>query len=190
MRGAGVATLLLAAFAASCVDRMAPAPQSTPRPAGDKLRPLTSRDTGGADTPSFAPEAQATLPPGHPQVDAGPAQAQPLPGDAVSGTISLVSTLSGRHSSADALFIIARRSSDKQIVAVRKEESVRFPFAFRISGADAMVAGTPFTGPFDITARLSKSGDAMPARGDVEGTTRGIALGAKDAAITLDRVRQ
>jgi hypothetical protein len=67
---------------------------------------------------------------------------------------------------------------------------VKFPFSFRLSAADAMVAGTPFKGPLDITARLSKSGDAVAAKGDLEGVARGIDVGAKDVKVTIDRVRE
>jgi cytochrome c-type biogenesis protein CcmH len=88
------------------------------------------------------------------------------------------------------LFIIARSSSTKQILAVRKDQPTSFPFSFTISAADAMVAGTAFEGPVDITARLSRTGDAMPGAGDIEGTARDIAVGKKNVTVTLDSVRQ
>ena len=92
--------------------------------------------------------------------------------------------------SRDAVLFIVARDAQKRIVAVRREDGVTFPFAFTISGADAMTAGTKFAGPLDITARLSKSGDAIPAAGDLEGVTGGVAVGAKDVVIAIDRVRQ
>ena len=45
-------------------------------------------------------------------------------------------------------------------------------------------------GPLEITARLSKSGDAVSAKGDLEGLAKDVAVGAKDVKITLDSVRQ
>jgi cytochrome c-type biogenesis protein CcmH len=75
-------------------------------------------------------------------------------------------------------------------VAVRREDGVKYPFAFRISAADAMTEGTKFAGPLDVTARLSRTGDAMPQAGDLEGTARGVAVGATDVAITVDSTRQ
>ena len=88
------------------------------------------------------------------------------------------------------LATIAARLADRRIVAVRREDAASFPFAFRISGADAMMEGTTFAGPLEITARLSRSGDAVAARGDLEGVARGVAVGAKDARITLDTVHE
>jgi hypothetical protein len=38
--------------------------------------------------------------------------------------------------------------------------------------------------------RLSKSADAMPQKGDIEGTAKGVATGATQVTITLDTVRQ
>jgi cytochrome c-type biogenesis protein CcmH len=53
-----------------------------------------------------------------------------------------------------------------------------------------MTEGTKFAGPLDVTARLSKTGDAMPQAGDLEGTARGVAVGATDVTITVDSTRQ
>ena len=89
----------------------------------------------------------------------------------------------------DVLYIIARGSASRQIVAVRKEEHVRFPFSFRLSSGDSMMPGTPFEGPFDLTARLSRSGDATPQPGDLEGTVKNVAAGSRDVSVILDTVR-
>ena len=89
----------------------------------------------------------------------------------------------------DVLYIIARGSASRQIVAVRKEERIRFPFSFRLSSADSMMPGTPFEGPFDLTARLSRSGDATPQPGDLEGTVKNVAAGSRGVSVILDTVR-
>jgi cytochrome c-type biogenesis protein CcmH len=141
-----------------------------------------------APSPGPAASAPAALPPGHPPLDAAP-PAGATAGGSVSGTVSLSPSVASR-AKGPVLFLIARSAADRQILAVRREEGVTFPFAFTISAADAMVSGTSFTGPLDITARLSQSGDAAPAKGDLEGVARGVAVGAKDVAIALDSVRQ
>jgi cytochrome c-type biogenesis protein CcmH len=87
------------------------------------------------------------------------------------------------------LFLIARSAETHEILAVRKEQGVVFPFAFHISGADAMVEGTSFKGTLDITARLSRSGEAMPGPGDIEGVLRGVSSSAQGVALTLDTLR-
>ena len=167
-------------LAAACRSEDRPRPAPASQPTGGGLRPLTSRDEGAA-RPMPSADA-ATLPPGHP----------PTAGEGASGvrgTIAISPSLRARQAPTDTLYIVARAAGGGQVVAVRKEEDARLPRPFRLSPADVMVSGTAFVGPFDITARLSKSGDAIPAAGDLEGTARGVATGARDVVITLDRVR-
>ena len=52
-----------------------------------------------------------------------------------------------------------------------------------------MMEGVPFDGPFDLTARISRSGDAMPQPGDLEGTAKNVAAGAPGVAIVVEHVR-
>jgi cytochrome c-type biogenesis protein CcmH len=165
----------------------APATGPAPTPDPEHLRPLTSRDD---PAPSFAPSIEA-LPPGHPPVDGG-GPAPPLAGgeaSSVTGTLRLAPKLMGRQVPSDVLYIIARNHETNAVAAVRREEKVRFPYAFTISASDAMVEGTPFTGPFDLTARLSRTGDAVAGTGDIEGVAHGVAAGARGVSIILDTVR-
>lgn len=178
---------IAALLSGACDDAPRPAPPRDAAPPSGGIRPLTSRDNpsappGPAQPPSPGP---AQLPPGHPPV--GSTGATTANGGPVAGTVSIAGSLKDRKGSV--LFIIAR-SAGGQVVAVRKEEGVQFPFSFQISASDAMMEGTVFTGPFDITARLSRTGDAMPAQGDLEGTVKGVAAGSSNVTITLDSVRQ
>ena len=145
------------------------------------MRPLTSRD--GQPLPSVDPGS--ALPPGHPAI----ARDAAAEGTAVEGEIRLDASIRDQARTGDVLFVIARNAASRQVVAVRKEEGVRFPFSFRLSSADAMMAGTPFEGPFDITARLSRSGDAIPQAGDLEGTGKGVAAGARGVTVVIDTIR-
>ncbi len=175
-------SMMLMVLAAACRDsapRSVAPPAASPSaaPAYGGLRPLTSRDA--------APGVASDLPPGHPPIG-GTSAAAPA-GATVAGRVSLASALGSR--SGVALFIIARNQAG-QIVAVRKEERPGLPLAFSISAADAMTEGTSFEGRLDLTARLSQTGDAIPAKGDLEGMAKGVLAGAQDVAIVLDSVRQ
>jgi cytochrome c-type biogenesis protein CcmH len=152
------------------------------------LRPLTSRDRSGPAA-SAAPAADSSLPPGHPPIDAAPPAGAAADTGSIAGTIAVAPSLQSR-ASGGVLFVIARSGADRRIVAVRREDNVTFPFKFGISGRDAMIAGTTFAGPLEVTARLSKSGDAVAAKGDLEGTARGVAVGATDVKVTLDTVHE
>ncbi|HET7745657.1 MAG TPA: hypothetical protein VFM29_00045, partial [Vicinamibacteria bacterium] len=135
------------------------------------------------------------LPSGHPPVGGMPAGHPPLGAPAaaandpraISGTVELGPKAG---SAAGGVLYVIARGKDGQIQAVQREEVKSFPVAFRVGPADAMTAGTPFAGPFEVTARLSKTGDAIPGPGDLEGTRKGIAPGAKDVTIVLDTVRR
>jgi cytochrome c-type biogenesis protein CcmH len=188
----------LVAFAVLAACRPEPQPAPAPRPTEDaSLRPLTSRDGGQAASPNAGavdPHGSSnSLPPGHPPLDtahppgaaAGPADT----GASISGTVDAApKTKEGIRGGA--LFLIARNAKTRQIVAVRKADSVTLPQKFQLSGADAMVPGTPFEGPLDVTARWSQAGDAMPAPGDIEGVAKGVAVGAADVKLILADVRK
>ena len=185
-RLAFVACLLAAAVLPSCREKPGPPPDAGSAPASS-LRPLTSRDRSGPVASSAAPLPDASLPPGHPPVDAAPPPGAAASDASIAGTITVSPNLQSR-AAGGVLFVIARSAADHRILAVRREDNVTFPFKFRISGQDAMIAGTAFAGPLDVTARLSKSGDAAAAKGDIEGTARGLRVGAEDAKVMLDTV--
>jgi cytochrome c-type biogenesis protein CcmH len=191
--GAGLVVLTLAL--AGCRDPGArpPAPgQDTPasRPdsRADGMKPLTSRD--GGDVRSPIGSQPSPLPPGHPSIDGRAPGPAGDPAARVTGTIALAASFGPRVTQSDVLYVIARNPKTNAVVAVRREEGVRFPHSFAISAADVMMEGSAFTGPFDITARVSRTGDAIPGPGDLEGTTKGIGVGQSGVSITIDSVRQ
>jgi hypothetical protein len=166
------AAALIAVVVASCREKPAPAAEVS-RPAGSEAPP-------------------AALPPGHPALGdaaAPPAAMGAADTGSVSGTVAVAPSLKAR-AAGGVLFVIARSAATRQIVAVRREEIAGFPVPFRISGADAMFAGTAFAGPLDVTARLSKSGDAVAAKGDVEGVVRGVNVGESKVQLLLDTVHE
>jgi cytochrome c-type biogenesis protein CcmH len=166
------AAVVAGVIAAACGGRPDPRPPATSAatPGTAPLRPLTSRDDPGAHTvvpPAAAPRAAGQI----------------------EGEIVLHARVRDQARPGDVLYVIARNSATRQVVAVRKEEGARFPFAFQLSAGDAMMPGIPFEGPFDLTARLSRSGDATPHTGDLEGTAKGVAVGSRAVTVTVDTVR-
>ena len=170
------AAVVAGLVAIACGDRPQPRPPAeaaaTASPGAPGLRPLTSRDG-----PRDGPATSATSPPA--AAAAG----------VIEGEIALHDRVREKALPQDLLYVIARSSDTRQVVAVRREEGVRFPFSFRLSAADAMMPGVPFTGPFDLTARLSRSGDASPQAGDLEGAVKGVTAGSRGVRIVVDTVR-
>lgn len=199
-RASAAAIGLLVVVTAGCRERTSGSPAPSPGPSQAAPAELPP---GHPPTGSARPEGQ--LPPGHPPVEGGSSPAGELPpghppvsggaapsdpAAAVSGVVDVAPGFRDRVAPSDVLYIIARRANSRQVLAARREQDVRYPYRFRLSAADAMVEGTAFAGPLDIVARVSKSGDAVPARGDLEGTAQGVALGANDVRVTIDSARQ
>jgi len=190
----------LVAVAACSGSPSPPPPVATPTPdrvADDSLQPMSSREakaapaTGAAAQPA-PPGSEPTLPPGHPPIGgatdphgnataSGPTRSA----GSITGTIALSPKL--QAGAKDVLYLIAKKAGST--LAVRRIESPRFPLAFEISGADAMTAGIDFEGPVDLVARLSRSGDAIPARGDLEGSAKAVKVPAVAVRLTIDTVR-
>jgi cytochrome c-type biogenesis protein CcmH len=184
-RRLGAALLVLTAAGGCSAEKPAAEPakaqEAAPAQSGG-LRPLTSRDEAKPFEATGASPSDA-LPAGHPAIGAARE-------GALIGTVRVAPAIASRTSPTDVLYLIARNRTTNAVVAVRRDEGVSFPHAFELSSADAMVAGQPFVGPFDITARLSKSGDALPAKGDLEGTAAGVAEGARNVAVVIEKVRE
>jgi hypothetical protein len=167
---------------------------------------MSSREgaTPAGATATAAPgpvDASATLPPGHPPIEGAPATEAALPSGhppigaapasaTSAGTISGTITLSARLQAApsDVLYVMAKKGT--ATLAVRRVDKPTFPFAFEISGGDAMMGGSSFQGPVDVVARLSKTGDAIPTKGDLEGVARNVKVPSKDVRLTIDTVRR
>lgn len=111
-----------------------------------------------------APDRGAPPPP--PPSPAGETAAAP-----VSGTVSVDPALEGRISRRAVVFVMLRMGEAGPPVAVKKIESPQFPLAFEIGPDDRMMQGMPFTGPFQLSARIDSDGNATTRLpGDLQGT--------------------
>jgi hypothetical protein len=200
--------LPLLVLLAACGGSSTPPPPvatATPSRTADDLRPMSSRDSGATTSaaPTAAPgpvDSNAPLPPGHPPLGGTTAPVATLPAGhppigeaaargtsagAITGTISLSPKL--KASPTDILYVMAKKGT--ATLAVRRIEKPSFPFEFEISGGDAMMAGGSFEGPVDVVARLSRTGDAIPAKGDLEGVARNVKVPSTGVKVTIDTVR-
>jgi cytochrome c-type biogenesis protein CcmH len=146
-------------------------------------------------------DTQAPLPPGHPPLEGAappsaslpaghPPLGEPAPGTKTAGSIAGTIALSAklRVGPADVMYVMAKKGA--ATLAVRRIDKPSFPFAFEISGGDAMTAGAGFEGTVDVVARISRTGDAIPAKGDLEGVAKGVKVPSKGVSLTIDSVRQ
>ncbi len=124
-----------------------------------------------------------------------PASAPPAGAPVLEGTVSLDPGLAGSFEPDDTLFVVARAiDADGRPVgpplAVRRDRAAGLPFDFSLSDADAMAPVARLSGHARVVvvARISRSGAATPAPGDLEGRSAPVDANAKGLALRIDRV--
>lgn len=157
--------------------------------------PSAQQATKGLPATGEAPAAApAAMPPGHLPAGHPPITAQPSAagsGETLEGTIVVAPAFKDQVKPGDTLFIVARAvdasgNVQRMPVAVDRAQVTSFPLAFTLSADNVMVAGAPFAGPMQVTARVDKDGEAMTREaGDVEGTVK-VTVPQKGITITLD----
>jgi len=121
------------------------------------------------------------------------AQAQaPGPGGpkAVSGVVRLAPSLQGKAEPRDTVFIFARAAEGPQMpLAVVKKQVKDLPLAFQLDDSMAMRPGLELSAfpRVVVSARVSKSGNAMPASGDLEGASSPVTPGTRNIAVLIDK---
>jgi hypothetical protein len=188
---------LVCLLAAACGgSQNPPPPVATPTPAGTAgdLKPLSSREGGmpvAPATPGGGEAASPALPPGHPPIDGaamgGQAASAARSASRIAGRIVVAPGLEASLASSDVLYVMAKKGS--ATLAVRRIDKPTFPLEFDLSASDSMMGGVAFEGPVDVVARISRSGDAIPSKGDLEGTTRNVKIPARDVVVTIDHTR-
>jgi cytochrome c-type biogenesis protein CcmH len=137
-----------------------------------------------------APAAPMVAPP--PPMGTGTAPAKPGPaGKSVSGTVRLADALAGRTAPTDTLFIYARAESGSRIpLAIIRGGAGELPKSFELDDSMGMSPAVKLstTASVVIEARVSKAGGAVTQSGDLLGTSKPVAPGAKGVAVVIDKV--
>ena len=132
-----------------------------------------------------APAAAQTKP--QAQADAGPAAAGP----SVSGTVSLSPELRSQASPEDTVFIFAKAAPNGRMPLAAERKQVKdLPYQFTLDDSKSMSPQARLSGATQvvISARISKSGNAIAQPGDLQGQSAPVALGAKDLRIDIREV--
>jgi len=111
---------------------------------------------------------------------------------AIRGTVTVAPSLAGKASATDTLFVFAREMSGPPMpVAIVRATKKDLPFTFQLDDSTSPMPSRKLSsaGPVVIVARLSKSGQAMPQSGDLEGTSQPIQSGVDGITVVIDRER-
>lgn len=145
---------------------------------------------------------EALLPPG--SEDAGWVQQQvaalqagtggnaQAPGKSISGRVSLAPQLASAVNPDDTLFIFARAAQGSRMpLAILRKKAGDLPLEFRLDDSLAMNPAAKLSSAAQVVveARISKSGQATPSKGDLFGASEPLAPGASGLALRIDRVR-
>ncbi|MCU0952773.1 MAG: c-type cytochrome biogenesis protein CcmI [Burkholderiaceae bacterium] len=167
------------ATASATPPAMAQAPSGVPR------GPMPQDDVHKSAAKGVAPAAAAAAPP-------SPAAAAVAAGaTTVSGTVALSPALKAKAAPTDIVFIFARPAQGPRMPLALTQVQVKdLPAKFTLDDSQAMSPNFRLSGQSEVIigARISKTGNPMPASGDLEGLSTPVKIGAKDAAITIDSV--
>ena len=129
--------------------------------------------TAGATSPS-APDGQT----------AG------APRTSVSGNVDVAAALKSRVGNQDTIYLIARAGEGGPPLAAARMAINQFPLSFSLDDSMAMNPANTLSGHKEVVlvARISASGNPIAQPGDLEGRITGVAVGAKDVKLVIDRV--
>ena len=116
--------------------------------------------------------------------------AQSAPGR-VSGTVTLDEALRARAAPEDTVFVYARAAQGPRMpLAIVKVQVKDLPYNFLLDDSMAMMAEMKLSAFNEVIvgARVSKSGSAKPAAGDLEGASATVTPGANGVAVAINQV--
>ncbi|HXH86065.1 MAG TPA: hypothetical protein VNI35_04525, partial [Nitrospira sp.] len=111
-------------------------------------------------------------------------------GPAITGTITIAPVLAQKGSPNDILFVFARAVEGPPMpVAIVRATKQDLPFTFRLDDSNSPMPARKLSeaGDVVIVARLSKSGEAMPKSGDLQGMSQPVRPGTKLITVVIDR---
>ncbi len=108
----------------------------------------------------------------------------------ISGRVTLNSALAEKVSATDTLFIFARASTgSKMPLAILRIQVKDLPVEFTLDDGMAMTPTMKLSSFPEVVigARISKTGQAVPASGDLEGFSQPVKIGDTEVVVTIDR---
>ncbi|WP_421885575.1 tetratricopeptide repeat protein [Methylibium sp.] len=134
----------------------------------------------------------AGMPPGAEAAPAATSASPPAGAPArVSGTVRLAPSLKDRVAPDDTLFVFARAADDgggpRMPLAILRRQAKDLPLQFTLDDSLSMSPAARLSGATRVIvgARLSRSGNAMPQPGDLQGLSAAVAVGTTGLQIEI-----
>jgi cytochrome c-type biogenesis protein CcmH len=164
----------------------------------DRLQPLLSPDSPYAqEILGMRNEAQrlaqlggGTQAAGTSLPSATEGQAAAASGARVAGRVELAADLQSRVSGQHTIYLIARAGESGPPLAAARLPVGAFPLTFSLDDSMAMNPANTLSNHKEVVllARISASGNPIAQPGDLEGRVMGVAVGATDVKVVIDRV--
>jgi len=109
----------------------------------------------------------------------------------VTGRVSIASELAGKFAAGDTLFVFARAVNGPPMpLAIVRAQASELPLEFSLDESMAMMPNMSLAKFSEVVigARISKTGNAMPQSGDLQGATAAVAVGSEGLEIVIDSV--
>ncbi len=132
--------------------------------------------------------AVAAAPAAKPAAAASPATPAAAAPATVAGTVRLAPELAAKAQPDDTVFIFARPAQGaKMPLAILKRQVKDLPASFTLDDTMAMAPNMALSNFSEVVvgARVSKSGQAMPQSGDLEGVSKPVKVGTKGVAVVI-----
>jgi cytochrome c-type biogenesis protein CcmH len=110
---------------------------------------------------------------------------------AVEGSVSLSPKLAGKAAPTDTVFVFARAAEGPRMpLAILRFQVKDLPVKFLLDDSLAMSPAMKLSNFQDVVigARISKSANAVPQAGDLQGASKPVKVGAKGLAVVIDQV--
>lgn len=147
-----------------------------------KAREMGGVKVGAGDT---APEAETT------NATAATAATNTALASAVSGRVELSPALRAQTTPNETVFIFARAVNGPRMpLAIQQARVADLPLDFHLDDTQAMSAENKISTAKElrVEARVSKTGQAMPANGDLTGSSAPVKPGTKGVQVMIDQV--
>ena len=131
---------------------------------------------------------QQPLPETQPATENKTAKATPAH---ITGRVSLAAGLKDKANAADTLFVYARAVSGPPMpLAIVRAKASELPLEFSLDESMAMMPNMSLANFNQVVvgARISKTGNALPQSGDLQGMTNAVAVGTDGLEIVIDTI--
>ncbi|HXV10820.1 MAG TPA: c-type cytochrome biogenesis protein CcmI, partial [Burkholderiales bacterium] len=127
--------------------------------------------------------------PAAPPAAASAPSAPAAPGSRVSGTVRLAPELAAKVAPTDTVFVFARAAEGPRMpLAILRRQARELPISFALDDSMAMTPAMKLSSfsRVVIGARVSKSANATPQAGDLQGVTAPVDVGAERIDVVID----